>query len=202
MNPWTEAEGEALYQSYVVELARELGELVVIQKRDSRLCLLIDKVLRALTFGKQDRFLSSYTTTLGRRIYVPDDWRYLPALERYLILRHEAVHVRQFKRFTFPGMVLLYLLLPLPFGFAGGRAWLEWQGYRETLVATWQVRGREAAMKPELTDFIVKRFTGADYGWMWVFGGTVRRAIRKTLEKLEREPPRPVRSEFEGSGFH
>ncbi len=185
----TQAEAEALYEAYVAELARELGELVVIPKRESGLCRLIDKALRALTFGKQDRFMSSYTTTLGRRIYVPDDWRYYPAVERYLILRHEAVHVRQFRRLTWPGMVLVYLLLPLPVGFAAGRAWLEWQGYRETIVATWQVKGPEAARDPRLAEHIVQRFTGADYAWMWLPGGMVRRAIAKTLRRLEERPP-------------
>lgn len=192
---------EALYQRYVAELAQELGELVVIPKRQSRLCRIIDKSLKVLTFGRQSRFMSSFTTTLGRRIYVPDDWAYYPPLERYIILRHEAVHVRQFKRLTFPGMALVYLLVPLPAVFAAGRAYLEWQGYRETLVATWQVHGPEAARDPRLAEHIVKRFTGPDYGWMWIWGGLIRRAISHTIRKLDENPPPSVR-EPEGSGFH
>lgn len=188
----TRAEAEALYDAYCDELAREFGRLVVIKKGESGLCRLIDKALKVLTFGKQNRFLTSYTTTLGKRIYVPDDWERYPAIERYLILRHEAVHVRQFRRFTWPGMALFYLLLPVPMGLAAGRALIEWEAYRETLVATWQVKGPVAARDPALADHIVARFVGADYGWMWVFGGQVRRAIEKTLRTLEQTPPPAV----------
>lgn len=192
MTALTRTDTERLYQSYCDELAREHGRLVVIKKGDSGLCKLIDKVLRVLTFGKQNRFLTSYTTTLGRRIYVPDDWERYHPIDRYLILRHEAVHVRQFRRFTWPGMVLIYLLLPVPMGLAAGRALIEWEAYKETLVATWQVKGEMAARDPSLANHIVARFTGADYGWMWVFGGQVRRAIAKTLRALEASPPPAV----------
>lgn len=188
----TRADQEQLYRAYCDELAREHGRLVVIKKGESPFCRLIDKALKVVTFGKQRRFLTSFTTTLGKRIYVPDDWDRYPPIERYLILRHEAVHVRQFRRFTWPGMTLLYLLLPLPMGLAAGRALIEWEAYKETIVATWQVKGAMAARDPALAEHIVARFTGADYGWMWVFGGQVRRAIAKTLRALEESPPRPV----------
>jgi len=183
------AEEEALYRRYVEELARESGKLVVIHKGDSGLCRLIDKALKVLTFGKQSRFQTAFTTTLGRRIYVPDDWECYPPIERYLILRHEAVHVRQFRRFTWPGMALIYLLLPLPMGLAAGRALIEWEAYKETLVATWQAKGKAAANDPALARHIVDRFTGADYAWMWVFGGQIQKAITKTLESLDANPP-------------
>ncbi|MBL8787861.1 MAG: hypothetical protein JNJ59_23365 [Deltaproteobacteria bacterium] len=182
---------EAIYRAYVEALTRD-ERIVVLRKGESRFCRLIDKALRVLTLGKQDRFLTSYTTTLGRRIYVPDDWDRYPAGERYLVLRHEAVHVRQFRRLTWPGMVLVYLFLPVPMGFAAGRAWLEWEGYRETLVATWQLEGRAAARSPALENHIAERFSGADYAWMWVAEGMVRRAIARTLRSLEKAPPPPL----------
>jgi hypothetical protein len=187
--PRSRAEHEDLYQRYVEALAQESGKLVVIHKGDSGFCRIIDKALRVLTFGRQSRFMTGFTTTLGRRIYVPDDWERYPPLDRYLILRHEAVHVRQFRRYTWPGMVLFYLILPVPMGLAGGRALIEWEAYKETLVATWQAKGRMAAYDPALAKHIVDRFTGADYAWMWVFGGQVRRAIAKTLAALDERPP-------------
>lgn len=150
---------------------------------------MIDAALRAITFGGQDRFMSAYITTLGSRIYVPDDWDQRSAAGRYCIMRHEAVHVRQFRRLTWPGMTLMYLFLPLPFGLAAGRAWLEWEGYRETLTATWQVHGPTAARDPVLHDDIVRRFTGPDYAWMWLPARTIRRAIASHLAALERDPP-------------
>ena len=161
----------------------------VLPKSDSRFCRVIDRALRIITFGGQDRFLDSYVTTLGRRIYVPDSWFAMDAGERYCILRHEAVHLGQFRRFTWPGMILLYLLLPLPVGLAGGRAWLEWQGYRETLDAHWQLYGPAAAGADGLKKGIVRRFTGPDYAWMWVLGRTIERAIARHLAYRETTPP-------------
>ncbi len=171
------------------EIEARFRGLRVLNKSDSPFCRFIDKVLKVITFGGQDRFMSAYITTFGRRIYVPDGWERTPPGERYCILRHEAVHVAQFRRWTWPGMTLLYLLLPLPVGFAAGRAWLEWQGYRETLVSTWQVYGRAAARSPRLTRDIVRRYTGPDYAWMWVRGRTIRRAIERLLDGLDAEPP-------------
>lgn len=183
---------EALYGALVRDLARRRG-VVVVSKRDSRLCRLLDRALRLVTLGGQDRFLSDYVTTLGRRVYVPDGWDGVPAGHRYTVLRHEAVHVEQFRRWTWPGMVLLYVLLPLPMGFAAGRAWLEWQGYRETLTATWQLYGPEAARSQALRDDIVARFTGPDYGWMWARGTMIEAAIVRHLGRLAANPPAPLK---------
>lgn len=181
---------EALYAELCTQLAAE--GIIVLDKADSPFCRLLDRALRVLTFGKQDRFMSQYVTTLGKRIYTPKNWlRYKPG-DRYLILRHEAVHVRQFRRLTWPGMTLVYLLLPLPMGLAGGRAWLEWQGYRESIIATWQLRGPEAARDKSFTEDIVARFTSADYAWMWLPGGQVRRWIARLLADLEANPPPPL----------
>ena len=183
-----EVPAEALYRELCARLADE--GIIILPKAESRFSKLIDWLLRGITFGRQSRFMSEYVTTLGKRIYTPSNWERHPAGDRYLILRHEAVHVRQFKRLTWPGMTILYLLLPLPMGLAGGRAWLEWQAYRETLVATWQLYGPAAAKG--LEDHIAERFTSADYAWMWLPGRQVRRWISSTLAELERNPPPPL----------
>ncbi len=192
MNGLPESQHQALLAAYEDELQARFPRMRVIRKSDSRLCSVIDRVLSLITAGGQKSFLDRYVTTLGSRIYVPDDWPSWPAGHRYCVLRHEAVHVDQFRRFTWPGMVLLYLLLPLPLGFAAGRAGLEWQAYRETLVATWQVYGRDAAHSPSRVDDMVRRFTGPDYVWMWVHEAGVRRAISRFLARLDERPPAPL----------
>lgn len=183
---------EALYRALVAELEARWPGVRVLPKRESGFCRLVDRALRVITFGKQDRFLSSFVTTFGRRVYVPDGWERLDAGTRYCILRHEAIHIGQFRRLTWPGITLIYLLLPLPFVFAGGRAWLEWQGYRETLVAHWQLYGRDAARSRRLADEIVRRFTGPDYAWMWVRGRTIEGAIARQLARMDASPPPPL----------
>lgn len=187
-----EAAHEALLAAYVDELRAANPRFKLIAKGDSKLCKLIDRTLKVITFGGMRAFQTSFVTTLGQRIYVPDDWPAWPAGERYCILRHEAVHVEQFRRFSLGLMVLVYLLLPLPVGFAPGRTWLEWQGYRETLRATWQVYGRDSARSTATIEHIVARFTGPEYAWMWVSGWHVRRWIARELDRLERSPPPPL----------
>lgn len=183
---------EALYDALVAELEARYRGLRVLPKPESPFCRAIDKALRVISLGRMRTFLDGYITTFGRRIYVPASWPELPAGERYCILRHEAVHVRQFRRLTWPGMTLLYLLLPLPVGLAAGRAFLEWQGYRETLVAHFQVYGDRPQHVARLKSSIVRRFTGPDYLWMWLPGRMVARALDRTLAELRAAPPPPL----------
>jgi hypothetical protein len=169
-------------ESYVEEL--EAHGIRLIPKSQSSLNRWIDRVLRLLTCGGQDRYMSDYVTTLGKRIYLPSSWDRIPPDEQYCILRHERVHVRQFRRLTWPGMVLLYVFLPLPMVFAAGRAYLEWQGYKETLTATWEVYGPDRACDGALRREIIGRFTGPDYAWMWIWSRTIDRAIDRHLARL------------------
>jgi hypothetical protein len=144
----------------------------------------IDRLLRVLSFGRASGYASRYVTTLGRRIYVPDDWAARPAWQRVEILRHELVHVRQFERYGFVPMTLAYLLLPLPIGLAWCRAALEKEAYAESLRAAFERGGAEAAlaMKPELVD----RFTGPDYLWMWPFPRAIERWVDGVVSSLGR----------------
>jgi hypothetical protein len=183
---------EADYQTYLETLRQRFPRFKVIPKSESRLNGLIDRALRLVTAGGQSSYMSHYVTTLGARIYTPTNWDERPSSVRYCVMRHEAVHIAQFKRYGWVGMTLLYVLLPLPFGFAAGRAWLEWEAYKETVIATWQVAGRDAARSDALRADIVRRFTGPDYGWMWLRGRTIERALTRHLMALEACPPEPL----------
>lgn len=151
---------------------------------------LADLGLRLVTFNGQNRYLTDYITTLGHTIYVPDDFDRWPAAHRYSILRHELVHVLQFERYGWVGMILVYGVLPLPLGLAYGRARLEWEAYAETLRAVAEIEGIAAARAPPLHAMIVRRFTGPDYGWMWPFPRMVKRWIAEELDQIERLGPR------------
>ncbi|MEO0324207.1 MAG: hypothetical protein AAF447_14700 [Myxococcota bacterium] len=170
---------------YVAELRREFPQLRVISKGEDPLSRAIDAALRVLTFGGQSAYMTRYVTTLGQTIYVPADWHARPARERYCVLRHEAVHLRQFRRFGWLGMSFLYLLPLLPLGLAWGRARLEWQAYAETFRAHAEVYGVEAARGPGLRAHVRSQFTGPAYGWMWPFAAQVDRWIDEVLEGLE-----------------
>jgi hypothetical protein len=176
---------EESYGAFAQELHREFPRFVLVDKSQSPSQKVIDVLLRIVTLGQNRHYLSHVITTFGQRVYVPPTWEAMDPVDRIIILRHEAVHIRQYKRFTWPGMMLLYLFLPLPLFFAGGRAFIELEAYKETLTATWELRGPEAARATSLRDQIVQRFTGSDYGWMWVHGRMIRRALQRHLESLE-----------------
>ncbi len=144
--------------------------------------------LKAITFGRQSSYLGGYVTTFGQRIYVPDDWDEMSAGYRYCTMRHEAVHIRQFERLTWPGMAALYLLFPLPVVFSG-RRFIELPAYRESLTATWQVYGEDAARSDSEVSRIVAQFTGPSYAWMWVHGTSIEAALRRHLDSLSASPP-------------
>lgn len=157
----------------------------VVKKSDFSHQRAADLALRLVTLNGMKTYLTNYVTTLGHTIYVPDDFDEWPPANRYQILRHELVHVEQFERYGWLGMLLIYGVVFLPMGLAYGRARLEWEAYAETLRAVADVQGIHAARAPGLREEIVRRFTGPDYGWMWPFPGMVRRWIREELERIE-----------------
>jgi hypothetical protein len=167
-------------ERYLDELRAEFPRLRVIEKAGDPFSKLVDAALRVVTLGGQRHYMTRYVTTMGSTIFLPTGWAQRSAESRYVTLRHEAVHLRQFRRYGRVGTALLYLLPILPLGLAYGRARLEWEAYAETLRATYEVRGLEAAREPELHAHIVKQFTGPAYGWMWPFP----RAVNGWIDRL------------------
>lgn len=179
---------ESLYRDYLKELEASFPGFRLVKKGQSSVNRVIDRLVRAITFGRQSEYLNSFVTTLGRRVYVPDSWEQLPPGERYCIMRHEAVHLRQFRTYTWLGMFFLYVLLPLPVGWSG-RRFIELPAYKETLTARWQLYGAAAAHDVDLREQIVERFTGPAYAWMWLNGGAIRQALDAHLAILTTSPP-------------
>jgi hypothetical protein len=144
-------------------------------------------LLWLLTFGGQRTYLRKYVTTLGHTIYVPDDFALWRPERAWWTLRHELVHVEQFERYGWIGMILVYGFFPLPAGLAWGRARLEWEAYKETLRGVAVTRGMAAARRPRLHRQLIRRFTGPDYGWMWPFPRAVQGWIDDALDEIERD---------------
>lgn len=177
----------AIDERYLEQLRAEFPGLRIVRKEDDRFSRLIDRALRVVTFGGQRDFLTRYVTTIGRTIYVPAGWERRSPESRYITLRHEAVHLRQFRRYGFVLMAALYLLPFFPLGLAWGRARLEWEGYAETIRATCEVHGLEAARDPRLHAYVVRQFTGPAYGWMWPFPRAVQGWIDRLVSELALE---------------
>jgi hypothetical protein len=174
-------------EALTAEMGTRRRPVRVVQKRAFWHQRAAGRALWALTFGGQHRYLTHYVTTLGHTIYVPDDFDGWHPDHAWQVLRHELVHVAQFERLGWLGMVLIYGFLPLPAGLSYGRARLEWEAYRETLRAVAECEGIEAARSAKLHAEIVARFTGPDYGWMWPFASRVQRWIDEALEEIARE---------------
>ena len=161
------------YERLLEEIREEFPGFRVVYKRDSPLHLAIDRALRVLTFGAQTRYLDSYQTTIRRTVYVTQDWDRLTDAQRYITMRHEREHLRQFRRYTTPLMAFLYLLVPLPVGLAWFRAHFEKQGYAESIRASAEVHGLAHVLDPGYRAYVVAQFTSGSYGWMWPFRRSV-----------------------------
>ena len=121
-------------------------------------------------------YLTRYTTVWFGRVYFPSrGWCREQGPEAlYVTLRHEAVHLRDARRF--PILFELSYLFALPAVFTA-RAWWEWRGYAETMRAIHDVGG---ALTDDLLDHIERQFTGASYLYMCPFP----RFVRRRLERL------------------
>ena len=170
---------------FLDEIRVEFPSFRIRKKRESLLQRAIHVALAVLTVGGQRVYLTRYHTVLFGTLWVPDAWDAMSDADRYILLRHERVHLRQRKRMGDLWMSFVYLVPFFPLFFAWGRARIEWEAYVETIRATAEVQGIDAAAN--LRAHIVKRFTGADYGWMWPFPGAVNRWFDEALADVRAE---------------
>jgi hypothetical protein len=157
------------YEALVKALSGEVPGFRIVRKDRSRFHRTIHVALKAVTLGRMNNYLDSFQTTIGKTVWVTSDWEDWSPDERYVTLRHEAVHLRQFRKFSLPVMALLYVLLPLPMGLAYFRACFEKQAYAETIRASAEVYGLDYARGAELRNHVIGQFMGPSYGWMWPF---------------------------------
>jgi hypothetical protein len=168
------------------EIIEEFPSFRIVSKEQSRFSRLIDIALRVITLGGQNQYLTHYHTVIGNTLYVPLSWNTASDIDRAILLRHERVHLRQRRRLGMVLMTFVYLIPFLPLGLAYGRARLEWEAYTETLRATAELCGLDAARSSSLREKIVGRFTGGAYGWMWPFRGQVNRWYDRVISELEK----------------
>ena len=172
------------YDALVEALRAEFPTFRIVRKDRSPLHKAIHYALLVLTFGRMRSYLDSYQTTIRRTVYVTADWDEWDPDRRYVTLRHEAVHLRQFRAYTLPGMAVLYVLLPLPMGLAWFRAHFEKAAYAETIRAAAEVWGPEYPRTQEHRAHVIEQFMGASYGWMWPFRASLERWYDQVLATL------------------
>ncbi len=130
------------------------------------------------TIGMNRRYISAFTTTGKKTIDWSDThWDRMNTgkeLDRvWECLLHEREHLRQFKKYTRLGMVLLWLIPPILFCY--GRAVLiEKPGFLESFRAKIKTDPKYA-LSAEYKKWWVSRFTGPSYGWMFIWKSKVEK---------------------------
>lgn len=137
-----------------------------------------------MTLGQMRTYLTHYHTTLGQTLYVTEDWESRSDADKYILLRHERVHMKQFQRWTIPIMAVLYVLAPLPMGLALFRCRFEQEAYAETIRASAEVYGKAYVCAPQFREGIVRQFLGPSYGWMWPFRGSIETWYEQQLADI------------------
>lgn len=174
--------GEERLARLLAELTAEFPRFRIRKKRTSVLQKTIHVALALVTLGGQRVYLTNYHTVLFGTLWVPDAWDAMTDNDKYILLRHERVHLRQRARMGDVMMTFLYLVPFFPLLLAYGRARIEWEAYIETLYATAEIYGLESA--EALRSHIKQRFVGPEYGWMWPFPKTIDRWFDDTMAIL------------------
>ncbi|AKV01084.1 hypothetical protein AKJ09_07747 [Labilithrix luteola] len=172
-------------EAFLDEMRAEFPSFRIAKKRTSRLQRSIHIALALVTFGGQRVYLTQYHTVLFGVLWVPDAWDRMSDDDRYILLRHERIHLRQRRRMGDVAMAFVYLVPFCPLFLAYGRARIEWEAYIETIRATAEIKG--VAEAASLREHIVARFTGPDYGWMWPFPKIVNRWFDEALADARAE---------------
>jgi hypothetical protein len=172
-------------QRVLTRIQSEFPGFKIVKKSESALMRKIDKLLKALSFGKMTNFMTAFVTTIGHTVYVSDNWDEGSDLSKCAVLRHEAVHMRQLRRMGWVWYVYSYLLCPLPAFFCYGRTKLEREAYEETIRAAAEYYGIRYVLDPEFKNLIVGYFTGPDYLWMWPFWQSCESWYDKTVASVK-----------------
>lgn len=186
-------------QRIVEEIHRR--KVKVIYKRDSLFMKILSKIL---FFNKN--FMDNATTTIGRTIYLSNEYDGRSESSKVATLLHEYVHILQAEEdilfpilYLMPQFLVLYSLFAIPFGSffllfllailpfpAVYRALYEAEAYAVSLYIKDISGGYD--MKAEL-DFVVKTFTGPSYYFMMPFKTTMENWITEQVLHIKEGQP-------------
>lgn len=161
------------WNDLVDKLSKEFPGFKVVVKGDSKPMKFLNFFIRLWN----PDYMKRYTTVFGKTVYMP---KYLIGTDTGVeILRHEAVHIRDYQKWG-PIFVLTYAFLPLPVVITG-RAYWEFRGYVESMRAEYEQYG---TVPDYSIDFYTRQFTSASYLWMFPFPKTVRGWFVKARNKI------------------
>jgi hypothetical protein len=133
-------------------------------------------------------FMTSFVTTLGVKVYVPDDWDDRDPTARAVTLRHEAVHMRQKGSHWLGGIIfsLKYLFWPLPAVWARARRDYEQEAYAESLRAWVDYERMDVIISDTYRLHVIEHFMGSDYFWTWPWRDSIEDWYDGVVEEIIR----------------
>jgi hypothetical protein len=152
-------------------LKKEFPKFRVVIKDESKLMKFFAFFLNPFN----PRFMDQFTVTLGQTIYMP---RWMVGKDFAVeVLRHEAVHIRDSKKW---GLLyyISYCILPIGPSF---RAYWEFRGYSESIKVEFEQKGFVSSQSME---FFAKQFTGPNYLFMFPFPKTIRKMLGRVKSKV------------------
>ena len=171
-----------------IAVRKEFPDFEIIEKSSSFKMRVINGFLLVITFGQMKKFMETFVTTVGAKVYVPTRWKVWSEQSKIGVLRHERVHMRQAQRYTRPFFSFLYLFFPFPVFFAYYRMKFEREAYEESMRVEYHYSGAQLLNDPEYKQSMVGHFTTNEYFWMWPFKGGVERWYDGVVAGLQKAP--------------
>lgn len=169
------------------ELSQEFPSFRILPKDTSWAMRILFFLLRIVTLNGCPDFMTRFVTTIGTRVYVPSNWANWDEDDKVCLLRHERVHMRQARKYTFIGFAFLYLLLWFPLGLAYFRCKFEQEAYAETMRADAEAYGVQILLREDYKRNIMHYFLSGAYGWMWPFEGQIEDWYEQTKQEIRAE---------------
>lgn len=156
----------------LTNLARVIDPSIRLYTKDNWFCKLLSWLLVVVTCGSMKRkmFMERFSTTIGPLHFYPKNKSIASVLRTIL---HEGRHTRQSRWCSLgihpwvglPIYAVLYLLTPLPIGFAYLRCWFE----ADACMFSWTVGLRLGTFTPEYVQARAIQFSktvcSGKYGW-------------------------------------
>ena len=168
------------YLDLLVDIKKEFPEFAVINKRYSK----FSQMLGRLTFWNKE-FNSRYTTTIGPKIYVNYSWDERTPKERYSVMIHERIHMRQTQKYGLLAFFLVFGLVPAPLKLAYYRMKWEMEAYRIGIYLTYKKGGRKAVLSEKYRNYLLDQFCGPFYLWMWYSERYIMKWLLKIVRQIE-----------------
>lgn len=90
----------------------------------------LSELLKKITGNKIDLQFMDRTTTQGYTIYIGNDWEWRSDFSKYQLIRHEIVHMLQWRRYSIIYSFTYAFVLPAGLSM---RAWWEYQAFKESI---------------------------------------------------------------------